>query len=146
MNLALRLVLRGARLVGMQSELLDRSASEDEMLNVGAWTSMLEQAAGVKATYIGKPEAYAFALALQTMDLGRRQVLMVGDKISTDIRGASSFGLPSVLLRTGEYNPTELDGSVRPDFVLDAIHQLPAVLGMAEGQMARGSAGMKGGG
>jgi phospholysine phosphohistidine inorganic pyrophosphate phosphatase len=136
MNRALRLVLRGARLVGMQSELLDRSAAEDEQLNVGAWARMLEQAAGVKATYIGKPEAYVFALVLRTMDLDRSQVLMVGDKVSTDIRGANDFGLPSALLRTGEFDEAELDGSVRPDFILECIGDLPALLGLGEGRPA----------
>ena len=132
MNRALRLVLRGARLVGMQSELLDRSGGEDEQLNVGAWARMLEQAAGVEATYIGKPEAYAFALVLKTMGLDRRQVLMVGDKVSTDIRGANDIGLPSVLLRTGEFDEAELTGSGRPDYILDSIGDLPALLGLTD--------------
>jgi len=132
MNRALRLVLRGARLVGMQSELLDLSGAEDEQLNVGAWARMLEQAAGVKATYIGKPEAYAFALVLKTMGLDRRQVVMVGDKVSTDIRGANDFGIPSVLLRTGEFDEAELNGGVRPDHILDSIRDLPAFLGVTD--------------
>lgn len=131
MNHALRLLLRGARLVGMQSELLDRSGSDGEQLNVGAWTSMLEQASGVKATYIGKPEAYAFALALKSTGLARHQVLMVGDKVSTDIRGANNFGLPAALLRTGEFDEAELDGTVAPDHVLDSIRELPSILGLS---------------
>jgi len=138
MNRALRLVLRGARLVGMQSELLDRSGAEDEQLNVGAWARMLEQAAGVEATYIGKPEAYAFDLVLRTMGLDRRQVLMVGDKVSTDIRGANDSGLPSVLLRTGEFDEAELNGNVRPDYVLDSIRDLPAFLGLPDDGVREG--------
>jgi HAD superfamily hydrolase (TIGR01458 family) len=144
MNRALRLLLRGARLVGMQSELLDRSGSQEETLNVGAWVRMLEQAAGVKATYIGKPEGYAFALVLKTMGLDRRQVLMVGDKISTDIRGANDFGLPSALLRTGEFDESELDGSVRPDHVLDSIRDLPAILRLPDSPVARSRARREG--
>lgn len=143
MNRALRLLLHGARLVGMQSELLDLSGAEEEQLNVGAWARMLEQAAGVKATYIGKPEAYAFALVLRTMGLDRRQVVMVGDKVSTDIRGANDFGIPSVLLRTGEFDEAELNGDVRPDHILDSIVDLPALLGVmgAGAPRARGAAG-----
>ncbi len=135
MNRALRLLLRGARLVGMQSEFLDRSGTEGEQLNVGAWTMMLEQASGVKATYIGKPEAYAFDLVLKTTGLGRRQVLMVGDKLSTDILGANDFGLPSAVVRTGEFDEAELNG-VRPDHVLDSIADLPALLGLPAGRVA----------
>lgn len=128
MNRALRLVLGGARLVGMQPELLDRSGSQTE-LNVGAWARMVEQAAGVRATYCGKPEPYAFALALEVLGLPRDEVLMVGDKISTDIRGANAFGLRCALLRTGEFDERELDGTVHPDYILDNIRGLLQVSG-----------------
>jgi len=126
MNKALRLLLRGAKLVGMQSELIDLSAGEAE-LNVGSWAGMLERATGVQATYIGKPSPYVFELALEGMGLEKHQVLMVGDKTSTDIRGANDFGIRSALVRTGEFGGQEADGSARPDFILDSIRDVPAL-------------------
>lgn len=127
LNRAFGLLLNGARLVGMQSELVDHSSGTPQ-LNVGSWTGMLERAAGVQATYVGKPAAYAFHLALRTLGLGREQVLMVGDKVSTDIAGANAAGIRSVLLRTGEFDERELAGPVQPGFVLDAFRDLPALL------------------
>ena len=126
LNRALRFVLNGAKLVGMQSELLDLSAGEAE-LNVGSWAGMLERAAGVQAVYVGKPNPYVFQLALDSMGLAKHQVLMVGDKTSSDIRGANDFGIRSVLLRTGEFGGHESDPSARPDFVLDSIQDVPAL-------------------
>lgn len=126
LNKALRLLLRGAKLVGMQPEQLDLSAGEAE-LNVGAWAGMLERAAGVQAMYVGKPNPYAFQLALESMGLEKHQVLMVGDKTSSDIRGANDFGIPSALVRTGEYEGQESDPSARPDFVLDSIREVPSL-------------------
>lgn len=127
LNRALRLVLAGARLVGMQSELLDLSSGTPE-LNVGSWAGMLERAAGVQAVYVGKPAPYAFDLALRTLGLGRDRVLMVGDKVSSDIAGANAAGIRSVLLRTGEFDERELAGAAQPDHVLDSIRDLPALL------------------
>ncbi|MEJ2209267.1 MAG: HAD hydrolase-like protein, partial [Anaerolineae bacterium] len=127
MNRVLALLLKGARLVGMQSELVDHSSGRPQ-LNVGSWAGMLERAAGVEATYVGKPAAYAFDLALRTLGLGRDEVLMVGDKVSSDIAGANAAGIRSVLLRTGEFDERELAGPVRPDHVLDAFRDLPALL------------------
>ena len=46
LNKALRLLLKGAKLIGMQGELTDRSIGDPE-LNVGSWVGMLERAAGV---------------------------------------------------------------------------------------------------
>jgi HAD superfamily hydrolase (TIGR01458 family) len=123
LNHALRLILKGAKLVGMQAEAIDSSMGEVE-LNVGSWVGMLERAAGVQATYIGKPNPYAFSLAMQGMGLQKSEVLMVGDRLSTDVAGARQFGLRSALVKTGEYSSGDLDGELQPDFVLDSISDL----------------------
>jgi hypothetical protein len=47
-------------------------------LTVGAYGKMLEDAAGIKATYIGKPSTYVFDIALDSMAIDRARVLMVG--------------------------------------------------------------------
>jgi HAD superfamily hydrolase (TIGR01458 family) len=126
LNHALRLLANGAELIGMQAEILDHSMGELE-LNVGAWVGMLEQASGTRAVYIGKPNPFAFELALGSMDLSRREVLVVGDRVSTDILGASQAGLQSALVRTGEFDPRHLDGSPQPDYTLDSISDLVAL-------------------
>jgi HAD superfamily hydrolase (TIGR01458 family) len=123
LNHAVRLLLRGARLIGMQPEQLDGSMGPTE-LNVGAWVGMLERAAGVAATYVGKPNRYAFDITLRSMGLRASEVLMVGDRPSTDVAGASTVGMRSILVRTGEYDPRELDGVAPPDFGVDSIQDV----------------------
>ncbi|MFM8319995.1 MAG: HAD-IIA family hydrolase, partial [Chloroflexota bacterium] len=128
LNRALRLLKKGARLIGMTSELIDSSLGELE-LNVGSWVRLLETASGVPAVYIGKPHPYAFELALASLGLDRDSVLMVGDRPTSDILGANRAGLRSLLVRTGEYTPEELYSSgSRPDFVIDDLRFLPEVL------------------
>ncbi len=68
LNHAVRVLRKGAKLIGMTSELLDTSMGELE-LNVGAWVRLLELASSVKATYIGKPNPFAFDCAFQSMNL-----------------------------------------------------------------------------
>lgn len=127
LNKALRLLIKGAKLIGMQSEPIDSSMGEVE-LNVGSWVGMLERASGVKATYIGKPNPYVFELTLRTMDLDKNEVIMVGDRVSTDVRGAKEFGIRSLLLKTGEYNEKDLDCDIEPDFIFDSISDLLTIL------------------
>jgi HAD superfamily hydrolase (TIGR01458 family) len=126
MNKALRLLLGGAKLIGMIPELVDTSMGEAE-LNVGSWVGMLERASGVKATYVGKPNAHVFELALRSMGLGKDEVVMVGDRVSTDIKGAKDFGMRAVLLRTGEFEGPDLASGVEPDFVFDSIQEVLSV-------------------
>jgi len=123
LNQALRRLLAGAKLVGMTPELIDSSMGAPE-LNVGSWARMLEEASGVKATYIGKPSRYVFELALRSMALRKDEVVMVGDRVCSDIKGASDFGIRSVLLRTGEVDERDLDGDITPDVVFDAITEV----------------------
>lgn len=120
LNKALRLLQKGAKLIGMQPGLVDTSMGEIE-LDVGSWVGMLERASGVRATYIGKPSPYVFELTLRTMGLDRSEVAMVGDGVSTDIRGARDFGIKSILLKTGEFREEELTGEVEPDFIFDSV-------------------------
>ena len=123
LNKALRLLLKGANFIIMIPELVDHSMGEIE-LNVGSWGQMLEKASGVKATYIGKPNPYMFELTLKSMNLDKSEVIMVGDQVSTDIKGAQNFGIRSILLRTGEFNERDLTSDSKPDFVLDSIQNI----------------------
>jgi HAD superfamily hydrolase (TIGR01458 family) len=127
LNHALRLLLGGSKLIGMIPELVDASMGDWE-LNVGSWVDMLARAAGVEATYIGKPGPFAFELALETMRLNKSEVIMVGDKVSSDIKGAHDVGLRSVLLRTGEFRGRELEAAPQPDFIFDSVSDILGLL------------------
>jgi HAD superfamily hydrolase (TIGR01450 family) len=131
MNRALKLLVNGARLIVMIPEMIDSSMGDLE-LTVGAYGRMLEEAAKTAAIYIGKPSPYLFEIAMGGMRIrdGRR-VLMVGDKISTDILGAHRAGIQSALIKTGEYREGDLDGTARPDYVFDSIEGLRRFLAEA---------------
>jgi HAD superfamily hydrolase (TIGR01458 family) len=120
MNKALKLLQRGAKFIVMISETVDNSMGEVE-LTVGAYGKMLEGAADVKATYIGKPNKLIFEMAFKTMAVERNEVLMVGDRVSSDIRGAKNAGIKSVLVKTGEFKESDLAGDVQPDYIVDSI-------------------------
>ena len=110
----------------MQNELTDSSLGNLE-LNVGSWVGMLERASGVQAVYIGKPFPFAFELALRSLRMSRGEVLVAGDRVSTDILGAKNVGLRSVLLKTGEFRPADLESNIHPDWVLEDIGELLAL-------------------
>jgi HAD superfamily hydrolase (TIGR01458 family) len=120
LNKALRLLLKGAKLIGMSPERIDASMGDYE-LNVGSWVHLLEEASGVNAVYIGKPRPFMIELALQSMGLDKRAVIMVGDKVTTDIVGAHNMGIKAVLVKTGEFVEKDLDSGINPDYICDTI-------------------------
>ena len=124
LNLALGCLNRGAGPIVMITEQVDGSLGHLE-LTVGAYGRMLEVAAGIRATWIGKPQRYMFDLALQSLPgLPPERVLMVGDKVITDIAGARKAGMRSALVRTGEFRPTDLGHPAVPDVVIDSVADL----------------------
>ena len=125
LNKALRLLRNGAKLVVMITETVDSSLGEME-LTVGAYGKMLEDAAGIRATYIGKPNRYIFDITLDTLgNIERNKVLMVGDKIGTDILGAKNAGLKAVLVKTGEFRESDLESSiVVPNYIFDSVREV----------------------
>ncbi len=123
MNKALKLLLAGSKLIVMIPEKVDHSLGRVE-LTVGAYGKMLEDAAGIKATWIGKPNKYIFEVTLDTLEVDRKNVLMVGDRVATDIIGARAAGIKSVLVKTGEFKECDLDGDVQPDYIVDSVREI----------------------
>ncbi len=122
LNKALRLLFKGTKLVVMITETVDRSMGELE-LTVGAYGKMLEDAAGIKATYIGKPNRCIFDITLDTMgNIEKSKILMVGDRLETDILGAKKAGLKAALVKTGEFQESDLESPVVvPDYIFDSV-------------------------
>ena len=129
MNKALRLLLGGAKLIIMITETVDNSMGGTE-LTVGAYGKMLEDAAGIQAVYIGKPNRYVFEVTLGTLgDIERSRVLVVGDKIRTDILGAKNVGLRAALVKTGEFRESDLRSPVAtPDYIVDSVREVGQLL------------------
>ena len=123
MNKALRLLQNGSKLVVMIPEIVDNSMGGAE-LTVGAYGKMLEEAADIEATYIGKPNTYVFEMTLKTMDIEKSKVLMVGDKITTDVVGAKKAGIRSALVKKGEFKESDLDCDIKPDYIFDSIQDI----------------------
>lgn len=72
-------------------------------------------------TRLGKPHAAIFKEALRRS--GTRDMVMIGDQLETDIRGANAFGIDSVLVDRGAcpISTTDLPDPVRPAYRLAAL-------------------------
>ena len=79
-----------------------------------------------------KPAAPVFVAALSTLglepaDYGR--VMMVGNRVDRDVKGANALGLISVLLTWSKrYRLVPNDASETPDYVIAELTELPPLL------------------
>ena len=61
---------------------------------------------------------------------------MIGNRIPRDVAGANAFGLRSALLRCSpRYRDEWTPDAEQPDYVLDALEELPALLRRIEAEL-----------
>lgn len=95
-------------------------------LDVGAFAAALHYASGQAPLVLGKPAAEFFHTAVAALECEPGDVVMVGDDIHGDIAAAQAAGLKAVLVKTGKFRPEDLDGTIRPDGLIDSVAGLPA--------------------
>jgi HAD superfamily hydrolase (TIGR01450 family) len=78
---------------------------------IGGVADMIERIVGKQFIRFGKPDAQLFMLAYEqispALGIGKRDILMIGDTLRTDILGGNKFGLDTALVLTGNTNPDE---------------------------------------
>jgi HAD superfamily hydrolase (TIGR01458 family) len=118
----------GAAFVAMHRNLYWRTA-DGLQLDGGAFVAALEAATGIAPVVCGKPSPAFFGSALAMLGVAAERAVMVGDDIVNDVTGAQEAGLAGVLVRTGKFQPADLDRGT-PDAVVDSLADVPALLGL----------------
>ena len=114
---------RGARLVATNPDNWCPVSHEKTRPGAGATAAFLEASSGRHAYYLGKPNGYMFHRAchkLAELALGEPEnVIMIGDTMETDIRGAFEAGMQSFLV---------LSGSTQLESIADYVYQPTRIL------------------
>ena len=91
-------------------------------MDIGPFIRMYESLTKKEATVIGKPNRRMLEMASSEMGLPVKEVVMVGDRLSTDMRMAADAGTRSVLVLSGETDMELLRRSgMRPTFVARSV-------------------------
>jgi HAD superfamily hydrolase (TIGR01458 family) len=124
LNEAFRLVFEaGARLVGLGRTRYWKGP-QGLQLDAGPFVAALEQATGSPALVFGKPELAFFAALADDLQMPPDRIAMVGDDVVTDVGASMRAGFFGVLARTGKFRPSDLEGTVRPDLVVESVAAL----------------------
>jgi NagD protein len=91
----------------------------------GAIVALLEAATGKKAYHVGKPNPFMMRAARKRIGLSTDEVIMIGDTMETDIRGATDLGFQSILVLTGSTARESLrEYPFTPTRVVESIAEL----------------------
>ncbi|MDD2301126.1 MAG: HAD-IIA family hydrolase [Eubacteriales bacterium] len=122
---AIRLVLKGAKLIGTNPDLT--GPGEDGLVPAcRALLAPIEAATGRTAYYVGKPNPLMMRTGLKILGVHSAEAAIIGDRMDTDIIAGIESGLDTVLVLSGV---TTLEGieqyPYRPRLVLAGVGEIP---------------------
>ncbi len=88
----------------------------------GAIVKAIEVASGRNATVVGKPSKIIGKLIMKELGVKPAEILLIGDRLETDIAFGKAMGMKTALVFTGVTKEEEVKNSkIKPDFVLDKL-------------------------
>ncbi|MBN1538512.1 MAG: HAD-IIA family hydrolase [Candidatus Thermoplasmatota archaeon] len=109
---ALHAIRGGARFIATNRDPTLPVEKGEVQPGAGAVVAAISTCSGVDPIVVGKPDPYSTELALKRMGLQAEEVLVVGDRIDTDIAAGRAAGCHVALVRTGDM--VDLSGSSLP--------------------------------
>ncbi len=93
-------------------------SKKDVGIAIGGLGHMIEKITGRKFIRFGKPDSQIFMFALDYINqfhpqgIHKKDILMVGDTLHTDILGGNKFGLDTALVLTGNLLPEDYENRI----------------------------------
>ena len=130
LNEIFRKVNDGAQIIALQKNKFWRPADKELSLDAGAFITAIEYATSKEAFLIGKPSPVYFNTALQKLGFkAGSEFIMIGDDITTDIKGAKDLGGKGILIFTGKTKKNyNRNNSPAADFETDNLKDIIQIL------------------
>jgi len=123
-ELAVNLVLKGARLIGTNPD-ISGPIETGITPSVKALIAPIEIASGKKAYFVGKPNPLMMRIALKKLGLKREDTIVIGDRMDTDVRCGLESEIDTLLVLSGITSREEINNfPYMPHYVLDGIKDL----------------------
>ncbi len=125
LNRACAWIRRGVPFIATHPD-LNCPVENGEMLpDCGAISAAITAATGIRPTVLGKPYPQMLRGLLRRLKAAPEEMILVGDRLMTDIQMGRNFGILSVLVLTGEATREDVARSeIKPDFVVERISDL----------------------
>lgn len=91
----------------------------------GAILAAIATAANVTPIVVGKPAPFMLELSARRMNLQRSELLVVGDRLETDVAGGQAFGARTALVLSGVSTRAQAEAwQPRPDLIVQDLAEL----------------------
>ena len=121
---AVSLVLGGAKLIGTNPD-MTAPAEEGIIPATKALISPIELTTGKQAYFIGKPNPLMMKHAMKLLGAAPDEIVIIGDRMDTDIIAGIESGIETTLVLTGVTNTENIElFPYRPTYILDGIFEI----------------------
>jgi 4-nitrophenyl phosphatase len=125
---ALTFILAGAAFIATNTDPF-LITTEQVKPGAGALVASIERASGTKAIVTGKPSTFLSDLLVNELKVKPNEILMVGDRLDTDIQIGINGGMRTVLVLTGASKMRDVEQStISPDYVVTSIRDISSIL------------------
>ena len=93
----------------------------------GAMCQSIERATGKKPIFIGKPEPTMIYKAMEKFGVKKEEVVVIGDRLYTDIASGNNAGVDTVCVLSGEVTLKEVQsakGIEKPTYLLNSVKDI----------------------
>ncbi len=91
----------------------------------GSFAEMLWRATGKRPIFIGKPEPEMIYLALDKFGYPKKDAVMIGDRLYTDIASGYNAGIDTIFVLSGEGTLDDLhESKITPSYVFNNIREV----------------------
>lgn len=124
LEIASRALENGARFFAANID--DTCPVDDgEVLDAGATISALEKRTHRKLeNNFGKPSSFMINEITQRLAIDNSRVLLIGDRLETDIAMGNNYGIDTALVATGVKNFPNGNQHIKPTYFLDSVYDL----------------------
>jgi 4-nitrophenyl phosphatase len=122
----LRALLNGAAFIGTNPDAIHPGKNGPEP-GSGAFVAIFEYMTGIKPIIVGKPSEIIMEQALRRLGMRPKEVLVVGDRVDTDIKAGKLIGADTALVLTGitrERDLPSIPPELKPTYVFRGLHEL----------------------
>ena len=121
-HLASKLIRKGASFIATNPDKLYPS-NKDFKPGAGTIIEAVRAASyNAKCFFIGKPNSYFVKTAIQYLRLEKKNIILIGDQLETDILAANNTKILSILVSTGLTNTNKI---IKPSLTVNSLMELP---------------------
>ena len=122
----LRALLNGAIFIGTNPDAIHPGRDGIEP-GSGAFIAPFEHMTGIKPIIVGKPSTIIMELALRKLGMNASEVLVVGDRVDTDVKAGKAIGADTALILTGitrEEDLPKIPSELKPTYIFKNLFEM----------------------